>query len=134
MNSDNREMLIQAEGVYKTFPDGQVKALVDVNLDVRRGEYVAIMGPSGSGKSTLLSVIGGLDRPDSGRILFAGKPLGEVDNLDLFRAAASGLFSSPSTCCRHCQRSRTYRFRCSKANDPFGSENPTRPTCWMSLV
>jgi putative ABC transport system ATP-binding protein len=48
------------------------------------------MGPSGSGKSTLLSVIGGLDRPDSGRVLFEGQPLGEVDNLDLFRARSIG--------------------------------------------
>jgi putative ABC transport system ATP-binding protein len=53
---------------------GSVIAVADVSMHVRPGECVALMGPSGSGKSTLLSVIGGLSRPDSGRVLVDGVP------------------------------------------------------------
>lgn len=90
MNDPLGEILVQAEGLYRTFPDGQVKALVDVNLVIRRGEYIAIMGPSGSGKSTLLGVVGGLDRPDQGRVLFDGTPLEDIPSLDVFRARNIG--------------------------------------------
>jgi ABC-type lipoprotein export system ATPase subunit len=64
--------LIVAENVSRRFVDGDVLALDNVSLAVRRGEYVAIVGPSGSGKSTLLNVLGGLDQPTSGRVLFDG--------------------------------------------------------------
>ena len=53
----------------------RVRALQGVSLDVRRGEYLAVMGPSGSGKSTLLNLIGGLDRPTGGTILVDGRNL-----------------------------------------------------------
>lgn len=68
---------IEARGltrVHGTGPDA-VRALVDVNLTISTGEFVAVMGPSGSGKSTLLHLVGGLDRPDHGEVLLDGEPL-----------------------------------------------------------
>lgn len=61
--------MIQLEHIHRTFQVGEqsVHALNDVNLIIKKGEYVSIMGPSGSGKSTLLNIIALLDRPSSGR-------------------------------------------------------------------
>lgn len=61
-----------------TTEDVQTKALNEVSLGIKRGEFVAIMGPSGCGKSTLLNILGTLDSPTSGRYLFDGK---EVDRM-----------------------------------------------------
>jgi len=60
--------MIELEGIHRVFQvgDEEVHALRDLDLTIRQGEYVAIMGPSGSGKSTLLNIIGLLDRPDEG--------------------------------------------------------------------
>ena len=69
------DVILRTEDVYKTYPDGQVCALVDVKVTIRRGEYVAIMGPSGSGKSTLLGVLGALDEPTQGAGVFRGTPV-----------------------------------------------------------
>jgi putative ABC transport system ATP-binding protein len=66
--------LLEARGVTKSFPMGarSVRALSDVDLSVRRGEYCAITGPSGSGKSTLLHVLGGLEDTDAGSVSLEG--------------------------------------------------------------
>lgn len=63
-------LIVRALGVVKTYTRGgeTVHALRGVRFSVRRGEYVSIMGPSGSGKSTLFNMIGGLDKPDEGRV------------------------------------------------------------------
>jgi putative ABC transport system ATP-binding protein len=82
--------ILQAVNVCRIYDDGRVKALVNVSLTLHAGEYLAIMGPSGSGKSTLLNLLGALDRPTSGEILFEGKPLTKVSNLDRFRASTLG--------------------------------------------
>ena len=62
------ESLVVLNGIERTFylGDSQVHALRNVDLNITRGEYIAVMGPSGSGKSTLLNLIGRLDRPDAG--------------------------------------------------------------------
>jgi putative ABC transport system ATP-binding protein len=82
--------LLQAERLCKNYPDGHVNALVDVSLDIRAGEYIAVMGPSGSGKSTLLNLLGALDRPTSGAVLFEGQSLRRFGSLDQFRSQKIG--------------------------------------------
>ena len=81
--------LLRAEGLTKTYPDGEVQALRGVSLDVEQNEAVAIMGPSGCGKSTLLNLLGGLDRPTEGEIYFRGTPLSRIDR-DQYRAREIG--------------------------------------------
>lgn len=71
-------ILLKLEKVEKTYGEHQVRALAGVDLSIRRGEFVTLMGASGCGKSTLLNLIAGLDRATSGRILFDGA---EVTNL-----------------------------------------------------
>jgi putative ABC transport system ATP-binding protein len=82
--------LLRTEHVSKLYPDGEVHAVEDVSLNIRTGEYVAIMGPSGSGKSTLLNLLGALDVPTAGEIFFEEKPLSAVANLDRFRSQKLG--------------------------------------------
>ncbi|MFZ5697401.1 MAG: ABC transporter ATP-binding protein [Pseudomonadota bacterium] len=66
--------MIEVRGVHKTFHvgDEDVRALVDINLDIVPGEYISVMGPSGSGKSTLLNMLGLLDRPERGEYRIDG--------------------------------------------------------------
>ena len=85
-----QESLIRTERLSKIYPDGNVHALADVDLSIRRGEYVAIMGPSGSGKSTLLNMLGALDQPDSGEVYFEGQALSAHPNLDRYLAQCLG--------------------------------------------
>ncbi len=65
-------MQLRAEGVSRSY--GGLDVLREVSLDVGAGEIVAVIGPSGCGKSTLLRLLGGLERPDAGRVLIAGAP------------------------------------------------------------
>ncbi len=81
--------LLRAEGLTKTYPDGEVQALRGVSLNVEQNEAIAIMGPSGCGKSTLLNLLGGLDRPTEGEIYFRGTPLSRIDR-DQYRAREIG--------------------------------------------
>jgi len=82
--------MFRTEHLTKLYPDGDVHAVEDVNINIRRGEYLAIMGHSGSGKSTLLNLLGTLDRPTSGEIYFEGQPLSQTPNLDRVRAQKFG--------------------------------------------
>lgn len=82
--------LLRCENLSKVYPDGGVRALVDVSLGIRAGEYVAIMGPSGSGKSTLLNILGALDTPTSGEVYFEGQRLSSLPSLDRLRAEKIG--------------------------------------------
>src|SRR4051812_14627407 len=88
-NGTEEPPLLRAEGLTKTYPDGDVHALQGVSLAIGRGESVAITGPSGCGKTTLLQLLGGLDRPTSGEVFFEGQPLASLD-LDAFRARRLG--------------------------------------------
>jgi putative ABC transport system ATP-binding protein len=78
--NDSPTVLVHAKGLRKEYGSGEglVRALDAVDLDVNRGEAVAVMGPSGCGKSTLLHLIGGLDRPNAGELTVAGQ---RVDQL-----------------------------------------------------
>ena len=78
-------VVIKTEGLAKIYEMGaeQVHALRGVDLQIRKGEYVAIMGPSGSGKSTLMNLIGCLDSPSSGKYWLAGKLVSELDDDEL---------------------------------------------------
>ena len=78
--NDSPSMLVHAKGLRKDYGSGEglVRALDAIDLDVSRGEAVAVMGPSGCGKSTLLHLIGGLDRPSAGALSVAGQRIGEL--------------------------------------------------------
>ncbi|HKX29907.1 MAG TPA: ABC transporter ATP-binding protein [Blastocatellia bacterium] len=66
----NKKVLVEAHNLTKIYQRDQVQVLAfqDISLEIRAGDFVALMGPSGSGKSTLLNIIAGIDRPTSGRI------------------------------------------------------------------
>ena len=87
--------ILRVENLNKTYGKGenQVKAVDNVSFSVQKGEFVAIIGASGSGKSTLLHLIGGVDRPTSGKVFIDGKDIYTLndDNLAIFRRRQIGL-------------------------------------------
>lgn len=87
--------IIRAEHVSKIYGKGenQVKAVDDVSFSVEQGEFVAIIGPYGSGKSTLLHILGGVDRPTSGKVFVGGQDVyaQNEDQLAIFRRRQVGL-------------------------------------------
>jgi putative ABC transport system ATP-binding protein len=76
---------VETRGLTRVFSTGptRVEALRGIDLSVRPGEFVAIMGPSGSGKSTLLHLVCGLDQPTTGQVLFEGQDLARLDDQQL---------------------------------------------------
>ena len=82
--------LIVVRNACKVYRDGYVRALDGISLTIESGEFLSIMGPSGCGKSTLLNIIGALDLPTEGEVLFRGRPLSEMANLDQLRAYEIG--------------------------------------------
>jgi ABC-type lipoprotein export system ATPase subunit len=82
--------LIEAKGLTREFDEGHVKALRGVDLAIREGEFIAIVGPSGCGKSTLLQLLGALDRPTSGTLLYRGESLPDHPNPAAYRAREVG--------------------------------------------
>ncbi|MFN3505540.1 MAG: ABC transporter ATP-binding protein [Caldimicrobium sp.] len=86
--------MLKLEGIKKSFFNGKkkVEVLRGINLEVKRGEKIAIVGPSGSGKTTLLNIIGTLDEPDEGLLLWEGKVLSFQDEEELanFRMKSIG--------------------------------------------
>jgi putative ABC transport system ATP-binding protein len=88
------EPIIRLEKVSRVYDTGkvQVPALLDVDMEVADGEFLAIVGPSGSGKSTMMNILGCLDRPTSGRYVLAGQPVDELndDGLAFLRSRSIG--------------------------------------------
>ena len=74
------ESLVSVSNVHKTFFRGgeKIDVLQGLDVNVAKGEFLALMGPSGSGKSTLLNLIGGLDRPTSGSVVVGGENIGSL--------------------------------------------------------
>ncbi len=89
-----RDVLISVQSVSKIYRMGEVDvpALRDACIDIYAGEFLIIVGPSGSGKSTLLNLIGGMDRPTAGRLLFRDRDLSDASDreLTLFRRREIG--------------------------------------------
>ena len=79
--------MIQLQNIIKSYPMGkrELTVLQGVNLNIDKGEMVAIMGPSGSGKSTLLNLVGLLDKPTSGSYLLEGKEVSNLSGRELSR-------------------------------------------------
>ncbi|MBK9579420.1 MAG: ABC transporter ATP-binding protein [Fibrobacterota bacterium] len=87
------DLALSAKGIVREFREnGQILRILDgLDLDVRKGEIVAILGVSGSGKSTLLSILGTLDRPDSGTMLLGGRDPFKLSDRELSRLRANEL-------------------------------------------
>jgi putative ABC transport system ATP-binding protein len=85
MGASNNHNVVRLSEVTKTFRMGnnRVEALKGVNLAIRTGEYLSIMGPSGSGKSTLFNMIGALDKPSSGRVFIDEVDVAQLDAYEL---------------------------------------------------
>jgi len=81
------ETLVQVRDVHKVYRRGaeRIDVLKGLDLDVPRGDYLALMGPSGSGKTTLLNLIGGLDKPSQGQVAVAGTDIGRASGSALAR-------------------------------------------------
>ena len=95
-------MWLELKNISKKYdiPSGQGQTIVlrDISLQIIQGESVAVVGPSGSGKSTLLNIIGALDKPTSGVVIFAGKNLADLDDSTLSGTRRSVLFFNSITC------------------------------------
>ncbi len=85
--SDQNQAVLKLENLSKTYTLGKrgVQALSGVNLQVDRGNFVAIMGPSGSGKTTLLNILGCLDKPSEGRIMLDGVDVANLPESELYK-------------------------------------------------
>jgi lipoprotein-releasing system ATP-binding protein len=80
-------MILEAKDIHKVYNEGSkaLPVLKGIGLSVKKGGFVAITGPSGAGKSTLLHILGGLDFPTSGCVLFDGKDISKINDLKLCR-------------------------------------------------
>ena len=81
----NNENIIEIKGLKKSYEHGTIKALNGIDLEIKKGESIAIIGPSGSGKSTLLNMIGALDKADEGSIHVDGFDLMQNEDFSEFR-------------------------------------------------
>ena len=84
------DLVYEAVGLTKEFDGGKVAALRGVDLQIRQGEFVAIIGPSGCGKSSLLAALGSLDRPSGGTLTYRGKSIPDMPDPAAYRAHEIG--------------------------------------------
>src|ERR1700709_2452730 len=86
-------IILQTEDLVKNYKIGkmEVPALRGISLSIEEGEFVAIMGPSGCGKSTLLNTLGMIDKPTSGRYIFRGQEVTDLDEAQLARRRRDNL-------------------------------------------
>lgn len=84
--------MIVAKNIYKTYKNGSVKVINGISVEIEDGSFTVISGASGSGKSTLMSILSGLERPDSGKILYGKEDITILNNKDLtkFRRENTG--------------------------------------------
>ena len=82
--------ILEVRDLHKSYDAGRIEALRGVSLAIEEGEFLTISGQSGSGKSTLLQMLGGLDVPTSGDVLFRGDKLGSSVSLDTYRCERVG--------------------------------------------
>ncbi|WP_398439134.1 ABC transporter ATP-binding protein [Sedimentibacter sp.] len=79
------DLVLKVDNLSKNYQMGEVivKALKDASFEIKKGEFVVILGPSGSGKSTLLNIIGGMDTPTGGKVLFNDEPITNMSDKEL---------------------------------------------------
>jgi len=82
----SNDVVFEATGLKKQFDGGNVAALRGVDLQIRQGEFVAIIGPSGCGKSTLLAMLGSLDRPSEGTLTYRGRSIPDLADPAAYRS------------------------------------------------
>ena len=83
---NTNEVVVSARGLHRSFLDAggrEIQVLRGLDFDIQAGETIAIVGPSGSGKSTLLHLLGALDRPTAGEVLFRGRRVDDLDDEEL---------------------------------------------------
>jgi len=87
MNETMKAPLVRCKDMSKSYPMGpsELQVLFDVNMDIKKGDFIAIMGPSGSGKSTLMNLVGLLDVPTSGDVLIEGKNVSSLNDSEISR-------------------------------------------------
>ena len=127
------DWLIETIHLTKTYGAGEtaVHALDDVNLQVRPGEFVAIMGPSGCGKSTLLNMLGALDQPTTGEVWVAGENLARLKNVDNFRANTVGFVFQLHNLLPTLTALENIEVRCRGAQ-PAANASGAPTICWIS--
>ena len=86
-NAEDNEVLIECDGLVKIFKTDEIEVMALQGLDmiIRKGEFVTVIGKSGSGKSTLMNIVGGLERPSAGKICVSGKSLSEFTEKEMVR-------------------------------------------------
>lgn len=90
INQKSSSNIVEIKNLKKSFDHGKITALNGLNLEIKEGEFVSIIGPSGSGKSTLLNMIGALDEADAGNITVSGIDLVRKKDLSDFRSQEIG--------------------------------------------
>ena len=86
-----QDPVFEVRGLTKHYDDGRVQALRGVDFRIQPGEFVAITGPSGCGKTTLLQLLGALDQPSAGGLLYRGRPVPELADPSAYRAREIGI-------------------------------------------